>query len=67
MNKHTIRDLLNWLDAASKEEIESTKKNLMEALDGVSSREVRSDIRLAIRLIDEELLARTELARFGQL
>jgi hypothetical protein len=61
MNKETIRNFLSWLDQATDEEIQARKKAAIEALDKVSSREGKSDIRLVLRLIDEELIARLEV------
>jgi pyridoxine/pyridoxamine 5'-phosphate oxidase len=61
MNKETIRNFLAWLDQATDEEIQARKKAAIEALGKVSTREGKSDIRLVLRLIDEELIARLEV------
>jgi hypothetical protein len=61
MNKATIRILLDWLNGASLEAIHARREQFEENLERVSSREAKADLRLGLRLIDEELIARMEL------
>lgn len=61
MNKETIRRFISWLDQATDEEIQARKRVVIQALEKISSREGKSDIRLVLRLIDEEVIARLEV------
>jgi hypothetical protein len=63
MDKETIRSFLQWLDGASLEEIERRKQDFLKTRSMVTSSEAKSDIRLGLRLIDEELVARLDLGR----
>jgi hypothetical protein len=63
MNKTTIKTFIAWLEAASYEEILSHKETVLASLDAVSSPSGKADVRLALRLIDEEILARLELGQ----
>ncbi len=60
MNKETIKAFIAWLDSASFDEIQAHKDNVLKSLKAVSSMEGKSDVKLALRLIDEEILARLE-------
>ena len=60
MNKETIKAFLAWLDAASDEEIQKHRKVILEGFDEVTSREGKSDFSLALRLLDEEVIARVQ-------
>ena len=62
MNKETIRHFISWLDQASEKEIQLRREAALEALDKISSREGKSDIRLVLRLIDEEIISRLEIS-----
>ena len=58
MDKEAIKNFISWLEEASDEEIER-HQSFVEAQAGrVSSREGLADVRLALRLIDEEVLSR---------
>ena len=61
MDKETIKAFILWLESASLEEIENRKNEFKDTALAVSSHEAKSDIRLGLRLIDEELIARLEL------
>jgi hypothetical protein len=61
MNKETIRHFINWLDQACDQDIQLRREMALEALGKISSREGKSDIRLVLRLIDEEVIARLEV------
>lgn len=59
MDKETIKAFIAWLEAATEQEILDRRQQALNAQ--VSTREGRADINLALRLIDEELLARLDL------
>lgn len=62
MNKDTIRNFIRWLDEASQEEILAHQEYILGAMAKIQTREGRADAKLALRLIDEELLARMNLS-----
>ena len=64
MNKETIKAFIAWLESASVEEINQRIEEIrvLEQA-GQLSRDGRADLRLARRLIDEELIARLDLSR----
>lgn len=62
MNKETIKAFILWLESASDEQIEAQRQYILGMRKMVSS-DGRADVRLALRLIDEEVLARIELRR----
>ena len=61
MNKETIAAFLAWLDAASLEEVREHQAFIEANLKNVRTPEGRADAKLALRLIDEEILARMSL------
>jgi len=61
MDKEAIKAFIAWLETASEEEILKRRDQALSAR--VSTREGKSDVRLALRLIDEELIARLDLKR----
>ncbi|VAW64678.1 hypothetical protein MNBD_GAMMA11-1335 [hydrothermal vent metagenome] len=61
MDKETIKAFILWLESASFEEIDNRKIAFKDTALAVSSYEAKADIRLGLRLIDEELIARLEL------
>ena len=65
MNKATIKLFICWLECADRGEIIQKHREFEETLAEVRSREVKADLRLGLRLIDEELLARMELGHSG--
>jgi hypothetical protein len=65
MNKSTIKAFIAWLETASQEQITEKKKEIDIAFDKVTSREGKADLRLCLRLIDEEIIARLELSKSG--
>jgi len=60
-DKEAIKAFIAWLETASEEEILKRRDQALSAR--VSTREGKSDVRLALRLIDEELIARLDLKR----
>jgi hypothetical protein len=58
MDKASIKALLAWLELARIEEIREHQAFVLEALDDLYSPAARADAKLALRLIDEELLSR---------
>jgi hypothetical protein len=64
MNKETIKAFMAWLEKASDEEIRERLRQIQDLENaGGLTREGRADLRLARRLIDEELIARLDLSR----
>lgn len=63
MDKETIKAFIAWLETASLEAIETRRAQAERA--NVRTAEAKADIRLALRLIDEELLARLNLKQVG--
>lgn len=61
MNKATIRILMDWLEGATLDAIHVKREEFEENLKYVRSREAKADLRLGLRLIDEELIARMDL------
>ena len=64
MNKETIKKFIEWLEHATEQEIEAHRQLILLKKKSVS-RDGMADVRLALRLIDEEVLARIELKRLG--
>jgi hypothetical protein len=64
MNKETIKKFIEWLENSGDEEIEAHRQYILGKMKSISS-DGRSDVRLSLRLIDEEILARIELKRLG--
>ena len=64
MNKETIKAFILWLENSSDSEIEARRQLILSKTKSVS-RDGMSDVRLALRLIDEEVLARIELGRMA--
>ena len=64
MNKETIKKFIEWLESSGNDEIEAHRQYVLKMMKSVSS-EGKADVRLSLRLIDEEVLARIELRRLG--
>jgi len=62
VNKETIRNFIQWLDEASQEEILAQQEYILAATAKIQTRDGRAEAKLALRLIDEELLARMNLS-----
>jgi hypothetical protein len=63
MDKETIKAFIAWLESATEEEILQRREEARNAQ--VSTSEGKADVRLALRLIDEELIARLDLKRLS--
>lgn len=61
MNKETIKAFIAWLESATLEEMRNRQTFITQHLADIRTPEGRADARLALRLIDEELLARMDL------
>ncbi|WP_299314976.1 hypothetical protein [uncultured Halomonas sp.] len=59
MDKETIKAFIAWLETATEQEIQERRQQALNA--HLSTPEARADIKLALRLIDEELLSRLDL------
>lgn len=62
MDKQFWKDFLAWLDQAKIDEIFAARDEAREKMRG-ADRLMRSDLRRMIRLMDEELVTRSDLAR----
>ena len=58
MNKEAIKGFIAWLDGAQADEIRAHQAFILASLEDIRTAEGKADTRLALRLIDEELLAR---------
>lgn len=65
MNKETIKRFISWLENASDEELDAKRQEIQNTYRRLSSREGKADLNLAMRLLDEEILARLSLKRLG--
>lgn len=65
MDKHLWISLLRFIDEGSAEELQAKKEELLQSLERLRIRRgsVRSDVMRVVRLIDEELVARLNLAQ----
>ena len=63
MNKETIKAFIAWLELASLDEILTRQEEVKSMSTRITTRDGRNDLSLALRLIDEEVLARLELNR----
>ena len=63
MNKETIKAFIAWLELASLDEILNRQEEVKSMSTRITTRDGRNDLSLALRLIDEEVLARLELNR----
>jgi hypothetical protein len=63
MNKLVVRGFLQWLDTATAEAIEARREEFLAALEHFQGEDARADLRLGLRLIEEELVARADLWR----
>jgi hypothetical protein len=63
MDKESIKRFIGWLEGAGREEIDQRRRVFLEARSKVSSREAKADVRLGLRLIDAEILARLEVRK----
>ena len=62
MDKDEWKQFLRWLDEANEEELAEVKQRLRATQSAVTEPGVRSDLRRMLRLIDEEVLIRQNLA-----
>lgn len=62
MDKDEWKQFLRWLDDANERELAQVKKRLRSTQAAVTESGVRSDLRRMLRLIDEEVLIRRNLA-----
>ena len=63
MNKLVVRGFILWLDEANEEEIETRRGEFLTALEHFHGEGARADLRLGLRLIEEELVTRADLWR----
>lgn len=58
MDKETIKRFIAWLESASPDELRQKRKDIREAGLQVETDEGRDGIKLASRLLDEEIVSR---------
>ena len=63
MKKLVVRGFLRWLETATEQEIEARRQEFLDALERFHGQDARADLRLGLRLIEEELVARAGLWR----
>jgi hypothetical protein len=63
MNKLVVRGFLRLLETATEQEIEARRQEFLEALERFHGQDARADLRLGLRLIEEEMVARAGLWR----
>ena len=63
MNKLVVRGFLRWLETATDQEIEARRGEFLDALERFHGQDARADLRLGLRLSEEELVARADLWR----
>jgi hypothetical protein len=67
MNKDFWKTLYAWLETASLEEIKAKQQYVRQLLSESRDRDLKADIRRILRFMDEEILARAELANIMRL
>lgn len=60
MENEIVKRFVRWLDDASAEEIAVARKRAQEAMKLLSTREAKSQVKFALRLMDQEILARLQ-------
>lgn len=65
MDKETIKLFMRWLEDANAQELDAKRQEIQSTYKRVSSREGRSSLNLALRLLDEEILSRLALKKLG--
>ena len=63
MNKDFWKTVFCWLETASSEEISDKQSAVRQMHDQIEDRDLQADIRRILRFMDQELLARAELAK----
>ena len=63
MNKLVVRGFLRWLETATDAQIEARRHQFLAALEHFHGQDARADLRLGLRLIEEEMVARAGLWR----
>ena len=58
MNKEAMKGFIAWLEGAQADEIRAHQAFILASLEDIRTAEGKADARLALRLIDGELLAR---------
>ncbi len=63
MKKLVVRGFLRWLETATDAQVEARRQQFLDALEHFHGQDARADLRLGLRLIEEELVARAGLWR----
>jgi|LNAP01.1.fsa_nt_gb hypothetical protein len=65
MDKAGIKAFMIWLETASEDQLAQHKEFILARAGMITTREGKADLRLALRLLEEEVLARIQSARHG--
>lgn len=65
MDKEAIKSFLRWLENATQQELQKRQQEILDTYKRVHTREGKSDLNLALRLLDEEIVARLALKKPG--
>jgi hypothetical protein len=65
MDKAGIKAFMIWLETASEEDLARHQEFILARAGMITTREGKADLRLALRLLEEEVLARIQSARHG--
>jgi hypothetical protein len=65
VDKEAIKGFLRWLEEATQMELQNKQREILDAYERVHGREGKSDLNLALRLLDEEIVARLALKKPG--
>jgi len=60
MENEVVKRFVRWLDDATEQEIAAARDRAQEALKLLSTREAKSQVKFALRLMDQEILARLQ-------
>lgn len=67
MNKDFWKTVFCWLETASLEDIRDKQSAVRQMHDQIDDSDLQADIRRILRFMDQELLARAELAKLIKL
>jgi hypothetical protein len=63
LDRYELKDLLRFLEQATEAELRARQAQYLKALEIVTSDDVVGDMRFRLRLVEQELCARIEVAR----
>ena len=66
MDKPSVKKFITWCDQASDEALKGKRREVIDTLENVYTPSVKNDLKLLLRLIDEEAMARLDLELLRQ-